>query len=143
MSPSSTRSITSPIATDKCGVFHRVCLICKKTRRKKQGQEQSLVQAETKDIENNIKRYSMWLNDEDMLREISDIDFVAKEVVYHSACRKEYQSKAGDTPIGKSTRESRKGTDNTENYIESGGYSPLKGRLTNTGSHNFWSVLCF
>ena len=97
----STRSTAKPLKTNELGIFPRICLICNKIRKKKKNVEQPLVNAQTKDIENSVKKYATWLNDEDMLRKVSGVDFVAKEIVYHAVCRKDYQATAEATPMGK------------------------------------------
>ena len=73
------------------GVFRAVCLFCQQARKRVKGTEQKLVNVETKDFEENIRKYATWKNDEYMLRNISNIDFVSKEVKYHSFCRIQYQ----------------------------------------------------
>ena len=97
--------------TNELGIFPRICLICNKIRKKKKNVEQPLVNAQTKDTENSVKKYATWLNDEDMLRKISGVDFVAKEIVYHAVCRKDYQATAEATPMGKVGKNSMKNTD--------------------------------
>ena len=44
-------------------------------------------------FENNVKMYAIVLDDSQMLDRISCIDFLAKEVYYHSHCRSAYQSR--------------------------------------------------
>ena len=60
--------------------------------------EQKLVKTETKNFEVNIKTYANWLDDEEMLRKISSIDLIPKEIRYHGFCRTEYQTRTRKTP---------------------------------------------
>ena len=114
-----TRSqVMSPVDTST-GMFKKICLFCKKARRKKGGQEQRLTRVETKEdsdgevekskkatsddasFKTSVEKYAKWLQDEDMLRIISGVDLVAKEVYYHRSCRRDYQNKAECTEAAK------------------------------------------
>ena len=48
----------------------------------------------------NIKKCVSWLDEEEMLRKISNIDFIAKEIRYHGFCKIEFQTRARKTPKG-------------------------------------------
>ena len=85
--------------------------------------EQNLAQAETKNFEVNIKKYTNWLDDEEMLRKISNIDFIAKEIRYHRFCRTEYQARAKEKPKGKEQEMNRKEPMETNLHIEREVYS--------------------
>ena len=50
------------------------------------------------------------------MMKISDIDFVAKEIVYNAACRKDYQARTEATPMGKADKNSMKNTDGHAEY---------------------------
>ena len=50
--------------------------------------------------EKKYQKYANWLNDEEMLRRISNTDFIVKEIRYHGFCRIEYQTRARKTPKG-------------------------------------------
>ena len=52
-----------------------------------------VIHAETKNFENNIKKYAQWKQDNKLLATITAIDFTAKEVKYH-VCRLRYQKDA-------------------------------------------------
>ena len=77
--------------SSSAGIFKPVCLFCQQSRKRLKGVQQKLVSVETKEFEKNIKKYTEWKNDENMLRAITSVDFVAKEVKYHSSCRITYQ----------------------------------------------------
>ena len=95
-----TRSqILSPKPSKTSGVFASACLFCGKERKKIQGKEQKLTKAETKTFEANIKKYAIWKNDNLLLAKITDVDFAAKEVKYHSSCRLKYQKEAEATQV--------------------------------------------
>jgi len=74
-------------------IFKSVCIFCEKTRRKHNAKAQSLHLCETKNIELSIKHYVNEMNDVSMQTNLSNIDFVAKEVKYHNICRVAYQNK--------------------------------------------------
>ena len=63
--------------------------------------EQKLVQAERKNFEVNFKKCANWLDDEEIVRKISNNDFIAKEIRYNGFCRTEYQTRARKSPKGK------------------------------------------
>ena len=48
------------------------------------------------------------MDDEEMLRKISKIEFIAKEIRYHRFCRTEYQARAKEKPKGKEGEMNRK-----------------------------------
>ena len=59
-----------------------------------------------------------WLDDEEKLRKISSIDFIAKGIRYHGCCRTEYQARARKTPKGKEEEINRKEPVETNWHIE-------------------------
>ena len=48
----------------------------------------------------NVKKCVSWFDEEEMLRKISNIDFIVKEIRYHGFCRIEFQARARKTPKG-------------------------------------------
>ena len=70
------------------------CLFCNKKAKKHQGHKQKLLQVATANFESSIRQYAQWLNDQPMLTKIRNIDFVAKEVLYHGIGRVQYQKSA-------------------------------------------------
>ena len=82
-----TRSFSKLDKTNRIGIFPKTCIFCGKIRKTVKKNEQKLVQAETKNFEVNIKKYANWLDDEEMLRKISNIVFIAKKIRYHGFCR--------------------------------------------------------
>ena len=83
----------SPVDTST-GMFKKICLFCKKARRKKATSDDA-------SFKTSVEKYAKWLQDEDMLRIISGVDLVAKEVYYHRSCRRDYQNKAECTEAAK------------------------------------------
>ena len=73
-----------------------------------------MVEAQTNEIENSIKKYAGWLKDDGMLRKISGVDFVAKEIVYHAVCRKGYQARAEATFKEKAEKDATNQPQSTE-----------------------------
>lgn len=67
--------------------------------------EQRLVNVETDNFEENIRKYAHWKGDDHMLTRIGEIDFKAKEVKYHAVCRSKYQTEAQSTHYMKESRE--------------------------------------
>ena len=51
-------------------------------------------------IETQIKQFAIWRDDQNLLSQIGDIDFVAKGIKYHNACRLQYERIARVTPLG-------------------------------------------
>ena len=99
--PRVTRSdVLLPKSNNMTGVFQAVCLFCGKGRQKVQDLEKTLINVETKNFEENVRKYAVIASDEEMLARIASVDFTAKEVRYHSICRKNYQ-KAAETNINK------------------------------------------
>ena len=105
-----TRStVTSPKPLPRTGVFPAVCLFCSQKNKKLKGEKQPLCSVMTKDFEHNINTYAKWLNNNEMLAKITDVDFSAK-IQYHSICHKNYQRAAESTSSGKSKTNKRKDT---------------------------------
>ena len=77
-------------STSKSGIFPRICLFCKKARKKKGGTEEHLGLCETKEAEQTIKAAAVAKQDNALLAKISDVDFCCKEVRYHHSCRSAY-----------------------------------------------------
>ena len=85
-------------------MFNNMCLFCQKFRKKKSQVEHKLIRAKTgvhQGIENNIHKYTSWLEDESMLRVISIVHLLEKEAYYHSLCRKHYQNQEESTNVAK------------------------------------------
>ena len=90
-----TRSQSNILSTISTGVLSKVCIFCEKKEKKHNNRKQSLVNVEIPNFENKTKEYASLLQDNKMLARIGDIDFVAKETVYHAICRTRYQTRAG------------------------------------------------
>lgn len=85
-----------------CIKFSKLCwniqnsvLTLPKVSKNKSKVEQKLIRAEARGhqgTENKIPEHATWLEDNNMLRAISDINFVAKKVYYQSICRKNYEN---------------------------------------------------
>ena len=85
--------ITSP-KPSKTGIFPNACLFCNQQRKRVSGEEQKLVNVETKNFENSIRKYVEWKNDVLLSARLSGVDFAAKEIKYHAICRLQYQTEA-------------------------------------------------
>ncbi|KAK6168761.1 hypothetical protein SNE40_019944 [Patella caerulea] len=87
---------TAPDLKDKPGtnVFEKKCIFCLKYARKHHGRKLKLVKVETQNLEQNVRKFAIDLNDEALLDRIRGVDFIAKEVTYHSQCRIDYQKRA-------------------------------------------------
>ena len=71
-----TRSdLASSISNKRTGVFLAFCLFCGKSRKKHNGIEQPLINVETANFEENIRRYVEAKLDEEMLIKISSSNF--------------------------------------------------------------------
>ena len=90
--------------------------------------EQKLVSAETAQFAANIQEYAEMKEDENLLKQIRDQDFVAKGLRYHANCRSLYQSQAramsknGNQPrtgyISREKEVHREAFDSLISYIE-------------------------
>ena len=60
----------SHLTTPNIGVFNQVSIFCGKHRRKHKGEQLSLVRCETKELEQNIYKYAVMLNDVNMKRKL-------------------------------------------------------------------------
>ena len=89
-----TRSRTSPLPSTSTGIPPKNCIFCGKKDKKHNNKKQPLVSVETVDFEDKIKEYATLLEDQKMLAKLGDVDFVAKEIVYHAICRTKYQTKS-------------------------------------------------
>ena len=54
------------------------------------GKFENLVQCVTTTAEESIKEAANEKNDEEILRQVRDVDLVAKELHYHNTCRRDY-----------------------------------------------------
>uniref|UniRef100_UPI00358DF5D0 uncharacterized protein n=1 Tax=Myxine glutinosa TaxID=7769 RepID=UPI00358DF5D0 len=81
-------------STSTSGIFPRICLFCKKARKKKGGREEHLGECETLEAEIKIKTAAADKKDNSLLGLISGVDFRCKEVRYHHSCRSTYLSNA-------------------------------------------------
>ena len=77
------RNPKSSLSTSRTGVLEKVCIWCKKERRKVKWQWMPLHSAVFLDQE--VKKYIQLSGDQDLIAELShsEADFVAKEVCYH------------------------------------------------------------
>ena len=99
-SPLTRSNVNSPKCTGNAKIFPKLCIICKQRRKKVNGVEQKLVKTDTDCFAHNLRKYAIWLEDEEMLATISNVDLFAKEVQYHGSCRKQYQYAAEISPKG-------------------------------------------
>ena len=58
------------------------------------------MQAKRKSFEVNIKKYANWYGDEYMVRKISSIDYVVKEIRCHGFCKTKHKTRSRKTPKG-------------------------------------------
>ena len=56
-----------------------------------------LVSVETDNFEEKIKEYAGCLDNQKLLSKLGSVNFVAKEIRYHSICRTKYQTAAEQT----------------------------------------------
>ena len=68
-----------------------VCIFCNQSRKRSGGKTLDLISAASKEIENSIKKFAQWKNDDAMLTKITCVDFVSEEFRYHGPCRVKYQ----------------------------------------------------
>ena len=71
----------------------QICIFC--TKKEHNGSKQKLVSVETDNFEEKIKEYARCLDDQKLLLKLGSVNFVAKEIRYHSICRTKYQTAAG------------------------------------------------
>lgn len=81
-------------STCTTGIFKPVCLFCNQSRKRSGGKIIPLINASSKEIEESVKKFAKWKDDQEMLAKVSCIDFVAKEVKHHGPCRAKYQKEA-------------------------------------------------
>ena len=91
INPRSLRSSGTTIKTTTTGVFRQTCIFCRLRIKTINGVRQKLISVMTKQIESQIKQFAIWRDDQNLLSQIGDIDFVAKEIKYHNACRLQYE----------------------------------------------------
>lgn len=86
------RSSLTPMAPESSGIFGNKCLFCPFMHKKVKGKtkREGLTQCETKYAQSSIITAAVTINDKNLLVNIRDIDFIAKEVKYHNSCRKNY-----------------------------------------------------
>lgn len=112
-----TRSQSTPFRSTTTGISPKVCIFCERKDKKHNSKKQRLVNVETLNFEEKIKDYATLLEDNKMLARLGDIDFVAKEIVYHAICRTKYQTKAEQIKKSKTVQ-----TENPQNSIDQGLY---------------------
>ena len=83
------------------GVFEKKCLFCDKARKKHNQVDQPLVTCEMESFKQSLQQNAILKEDNIMLARISTIDPAAKEVSYHSICRKHNQNEANTTLLAK------------------------------------------
>ena len=88
----SRRSLNeSSIISLSTRIFKPVCIFCNQSRKRSGGKTLDLISAASKEIENSIKKFAQWKNDDAMLTKITCVDFVSEEFRYHGPCRVKYQ----------------------------------------------------
>jgi hypothetical protein len=76
--------------SEKSTLFPYECIFCGKVRKSIKGKEEQLTKCLTATAENSIKDAADRKRDENLLCKIRNVDLIAKEVCYHSTCRKAY-----------------------------------------------------
>ena len=96
----STRSSFSPknIQVPSTDVFQKKCILSSQTVKKDNNITLSLISVAIK-FEENIQTYARWLDDNKLLLQLGNPDFVSKEIMYHGVCHVNYQNKAGWTDM--------------------------------------------
>ena len=82
------------------GVLEKSFIIYLRKHKKCNQKKQPLIKVSTEEIERSIKKYVQWLQDWEILKQIQNVDFAAKEIHYHNICRVRYQNKATFTTQG-------------------------------------------
>ena len=93
----SARSRFSPkkLQVSSTCVYQNKCIFCLQIVKKHNNIKQSLISVAAIKFEKNIRTYTRWLDDNELLLRLGNSDFVAKEVMYHAVCRVNYRNKAG------------------------------------------------
>ena len=87
-------TIKSPKPSQSTWVFPKVCLFCNQARRRIKGKEQELSSAESKNFEQNIRKYIEWQDEQMLPVRLNNVVFSEKEIKYHGICRVKYQAAA-------------------------------------------------
>ena len=80
--------------TSNTGVLPRVCTLCGKKQRRRDGKLEDVGACETDTAEMSIKEAAVALKDDAMLAKFGNINFCTKEVKYHHSCRSAYLKSA-------------------------------------------------
>ena len=88
------RSETHNLASTSSGVLSAVCIFCYKARKRWKGMEVPLTSCDYDSSQEKVKEAAKVLGDEEMLAQIQNIDFHAKEVKYHNVCKWDYLNRA-------------------------------------------------
>ena len=67
-------------SSSSAGIFKPECIFCRQSRKRSCGKTIPLVNATSEEIEESVKKFAAWKNDQEMLTRLSGVDFVAKEV---------------------------------------------------------------
>ena len=87
----SDRPTTLSPSQSVAAIFPKVCIFCNKARLRKKGYaEETLGACQTKQAEDAIKNAAAVRNDDKLLVLIADVDFIAKEIIYHHSCKRLY-----------------------------------------------------
>ena len=91
-----TRIMKSTIRSSKPAqstvVFSKVCLVCNQASKRIKGKEQEMSSAESKNLQQNIRKYIEWKDDQILSTRLSNIVFLEKEIKYHRIFRVKYQT---------------------------------------------------
>ena len=89
------RSVTkSPEPSQSTGVFPKVCLFCNQARKRIKGKDQELSSGESKNFDQNIRKYIERQDDQMLSVRLSNVVFSEKEIKYHGIYRLKYQAAA-------------------------------------------------
>ena len=87
-----TMEMPKDVTRSKSFPFPDYCYFCKKKRKTVKGKVQICHQLTLKTTEETIKEAAELRNDEDVLRDIRDVDLLAKEFQVHDKCRLDFVS---------------------------------------------------
>ena len=87
-------TIQSPKTSQSTAVFPKVCLFFNEARKRIKDKEQELSSAESKNFEQNTRKYFEWQDDQILSVRLSNVVFSEKGIKYHGTCRVKYQTAA-------------------------------------------------
>ena len=84
--------IKYPKPSQSTGVFPKVCLFCNQARKRIKGKKQELSSAESKNSEQNIRKYIEWQDDQMLSVCLNNVVSSENEIKYHGICRLKNQA---------------------------------------------------